>query len=616
MKILENLKPFINKYFKIILAVLYLFLGYLFIKAYANPYFVGDDFRFHMHRFLSIGTYFKSPVDFTKFWNTGNAVSLMYPSITLYLSAIIHKFVPNIFMTIKIFLYIFLVVEFYTSYFLAKRYTNSRFLGIVFSVLYVFSTYNFTLLYIRSAFGEFIAFVFLPLIILGLYEVIFKDVKKWWILTIGLTFIAYSHLISIVFAFGISGLIFIIALFAGKMSWRRFWYLVLAFGVFGFLSMITLLPIVQTSLSKTIVGPQFPGRLIRDQAEPLGELIRRSIDNDVIRAPVETSNFHRFRVQLFPFGLICLVALIISIIRFKKNDFINWMFIGIALFFIFMRSTLFPWYLFDTNPKFNFFQFPFRFNTFITIFSLLAFVKQLSQLKDINTKIVGSSFMIATYALFSSGFYVVDAKSIQFFQQDNDHGINRRELMSKITKSDSELMKLITRRTVFDYSNSSRAYIVEKKRSAILLDSPSNYIINNFKIKNRKGYFFVDGVKYSKYKFKVDIKVLSYNLAFTNKKNKIVELVIPVTKNLGTKVFVNNKEVESTISKKYGTISIKLAPNSVNKIKIINNWTSLARLGQWISLFSWVIFIPFLIFKDFILKFVKKFRVVRRNHEA
>lgn len=62
--------------------------------------------------------------------------------------------------------------------------------------LYVFSLYRFTDIYVRGALGEVLAFVFMPVALIGIYEVLWGDEKKWsWLMT-GYSGLLLSHTLS------------------------------------------------------------------------------------------------------------------------------------------------------------------------------------------------------------------------------------------------------------------------------------------------------------------------------------------------------------------------------------------------------------------------------------
>ncbi len=81
-------------------------------------------------------------------------------------------------------------------YFSAGRLFGSRITGCLCSILYTLGIYRLGNCYTRSAYGEFLAMMFLPLVIYGFYEVFFGDGQKWAFLTIGLTGVLQSHIIT------------------------------------------------------------------------------------------------------------------------------------------------------------------------------------------------------------------------------------------------------------------------------------------------------------------------------------------------------------------------------------------------------------------------------------
>ncbi|MFQ9291063.1 MAG: hypothetical protein ACLR3O_01210 [Streptococcus sp.] len=54
--------------------------------------------------------------------------------------------------------------------------------------------------YYRAAVGETLAMIFLPLVFVGVRLITFGDYKKWWILTLGMLGLVYSHVLSVLLA--------------------------------------------------------------------------------------------------------------------------------------------------------------------------------------------------------------------------------------------------------------------------------------------------------------------------------------------------------------------------------------------------------------------------------
>jgi len=56
--------------------------------------------------------------------------------------------------------------------------------------------YRLTNIWIRAAVGEVTAMMFLPLVVLGLYELLCGDAKKWWLLAVGYSGLLHCHIVS------------------------------------------------------------------------------------------------------------------------------------------------------------------------------------------------------------------------------------------------------------------------------------------------------------------------------------------------------------------------------------------------------------------------------------
>ncbi|HIY92262.1 hypothetical protein [Companilactobacillus sp. HBUAS56275] len=83
-------------------------------------------------------------------------------------------------------------VSFLCFYKIRKEYWSS----LVFSFVYTLSTYRMIDVLYRHDLGEIGAFVFLPIALLGIYEVFYGEHKNWLYLTFGMTGVIYSHAIT------------------------------------------------------------------------------------------------------------------------------------------------------------------------------------------------------------------------------------------------------------------------------------------------------------------------------------------------------------------------------------------------------------------------------------
>lgn len=132
--------------------------------------------------------------------NLGYANSIFYPELFLYIPAILKIFGMGSLLSYKIFL---MIITFFTFLFMdltAKKIFKNIKISYLASILYTFSLYRLMDIYVRGALGEVLAIAFFPLLLYGLYDIIFEEGKKWWVLVLGLFGIANSHILSLAFA--------------------------------------------------------------------------------------------------------------------------------------------------------------------------------------------------------------------------------------------------------------------------------------------------------------------------------------------------------------------------------------------------------------------------------
>ncbi len=165
-----------------------------------SGYVLGSDLNFHLFRIksvtqnISIGKII--PIYFNQLNGFGYGSGLFYPDLFLYFPACMVIIGINILTSMKIF---FILINFFSIlsfYICIKKITKSQCSTMVGTVLYAFSLYKFVDIFFRSAIAESLVFIFLPMVILGLYEIIYDDYKQGIFLTIGIVGILFSHIIS------------------------------------------------------------------------------------------------------------------------------------------------------------------------------------------------------------------------------------------------------------------------------------------------------------------------------------------------------------------------------------------------------------------------------------
>lgn len=343
----------------LLMMLFFLFLSFFsiyFTHLLNGKIVVGDDIAFHKNRIeglydaLSNGVWFPR-LNMIMMNSMGYASSIFYSDFFLYIPAffrLIGLSVSESYIGFMVAInFITFVTAFYSFYSVKKSLANS----FLFSILFTTAPYRLLDLTTRAALGELLALAFLPLAFAGLYHIIYGDFSKWYYLTLGMTFIIYSHILSaLMFALLIAMflLVNVKSLLKQKERIRSFLYSVLLTVV---LTIAYFIPIIEQTLSQSFKVGNAPIFYMSEKAVDFGHFIESSLSNKV------TPNL----------GILLLLCLFIyganvGKLRDKKSKDI----IFIAFLLLTMVTNLFPWKLLDGTPL-NTIQFPWRFLGFISL---------------------------------------------------------------------------------------------------------------------------------------------------------------------------------------------------------------------------------------------------------
>lgn len=167
---------------------------------------MGHDHQYHYLRVEAVrskiqnGGLFTGGIDYLFLGGAGYASSAAYPSLLLYIPALLRTAGLGVGYSMKIFLLAVSAVTYILMHYCVKNISGSQICGSLAAVMYTLSVYRADNLYVRFALGEFVAFLFWPLIIYGLYDLAYKGLKKPWILGAGFCGMLLTHTISTVIA--------------------------------------------------------------------------------------------------------------------------------------------------------------------------------------------------------------------------------------------------------------------------------------------------------------------------------------------------------------------------------------------------------------------------------
>lgn len=315
--------------------VIFLGLAILISIPYMNSKAIfAHDISYHLNRIVSI----KEELEMGNFPvvmhsnlkdGFGYAGPLFYPEMFLYLPAVICMIGANPFVAYKVFVFFVNLVTILIAYYSANIIFKNKKITWITVLLYTTAFYRVSDIYIRGAIGEVLALTFLPLIISGLYEIIFGENKKWWIICFGLFGVINSHMLT----FAMSTILIVIICLTNIVrifKEKRFKNLVLAGIVSVLLSLSFALPYLEQASNNKYNVNEYTNIVIQETGESLKEMFNISFGAENAYKSV---------------GIILIGLAITSVFVLKKekqNYYIKQLlFLGIAL--LICSSNKMPW---------------------------------------------------------------------------------------------------------------------------------------------------------------------------------------------------------------------------------------------------------------------------------
>lgn len=308
-----------------------LILTFLISIPYLNfEPITAHDISYHTNRVIAISEELKAGqfpvlIHSNLLDGFGYAGPLFYPELFLYIPAILTVLGLNFLTSYKLFTMITTFFTFLFTFYSANHIFKNKNIAWTITILYGASFYRLADIYERGAIGEVLAIVFLPLILCGLYEIIFGENKKWWIICFGIFGLINSHVLtfamSIILILTIC-IINIIRIFKDK---KRLATLIMAGVISILLSLSFVLPYLEQSNSgKFNVDEKiYSGAFLQSYTVSFKELINNSFNSGDFYKGIGTillilpmfiitvkneENQSKFMKQLFWIGLVVLLA--------------------------------------------------------------------------------------------------------------------------------------------------------------------------------------------------------------------------------------------------------------------------------------------------------------------
>lgn len=529
------------------------------------------DWLFHSARVEQIYDNLRQGCKFTfiattTFQHTGVGSFLFYPDGSLYIWALL-RFILSPVKAYYAWVGIFLFLTFVISYWCMLKFSNDKLRSFIFALLYGLAPYHLYLSPVNWVIGEFTAYTFIPIVFLGIYEVLRRNEKEWPLLAVGVALLMLSHLLSVALCAEIFVVLLLVTLLLfnkKKLSLSRWMGLVKA----GILALGLSLPIVVLLVSeyfhKGVEGPYSGVYIVQN----LSNLFTDSMNN------------------LATWSSIGLILLVVALTGWKWVNHENYEFTlyGLVIGLLLLSTAIFPWKSFNHTP-FAIIQLPCRYLTYAILFGAVlgsrGIATLLRKLSQNSEKLV----VIAIVPLMLLGYFGAiapltnnlnnSATNVLCKLKPGQHQILNSKILNNQNYEDQFAYWAFTGEVDY-YSTNSKTLGMRPGTptwDAITKNSRVDSIIENTLFANGKNHRY--HVDYQPNRFDFDFAL-----------NKPATVDFPVVKYAGTVAVDNGKKVKVNLSQR-GTAQLNL-PAGKNHVEIGFKPPVFYYISIVIMLISWI----------------------------
>ncbi|HFL0177760.1 TPA: hypothetical protein ACGX2P_002570 [Enterococcus faecium] len=523
----KNKNQIIDIIFMLFLSFAYVIPLFMSMGIYHS---VNQDTYFHLSRIIGLDNVWSSPVNFNNFDHHGTMMNIFYPWLTLYPAFLFYKMMGNLVLSYNIYYFFITFLTMVVSYFSMKQIKNNRYISLLFSIIYTFSAYRAIDIFHRASLGEAVALTFLPLILMGCYEIYIRDYQKWYWLSIGMTLVVYTHLLSVAMVSVFIGGTLFLSFYFWDQKIARLLSLLKATVLTFFLSAGFLIPFIQQSRAQEL-------------KVPLGKELSGMAPSDML-THILNNNYNNYTIGLFLF-----LGLIGAFIFIKKLTADDLFIFFLGVFVLFCSTNLFPWQLFNHTPVKSL-QFVWRLNGFSSLF--IAYTMSIVIYYIFSTKNNSWKIMVFTFL----------ALILHLSGVSNSIHANKASL-TLIAPEDAVAIAENYNHT--DYANKESIYHPD-------MINNDQYLLGNQEI-NPTTHFMSNKL----------------TIELDNSNNKNTVLTTPIYRYKGQVASINGKLVQTKLSK-FGTTELTIPPG-INKVVITYQYTKLAIASRYLSIVTLILFL-------------------------
>ncbi len=324
---------------------------YVYLFARTKLIFSAGDMMFHANRMEELfrdvqhGVLIPRISTYT-FNQVGSGINFFYPWIFLYPFVIFRLITGNPIMAFYLGVILETFLTLAIAYYSMHQYSHSKTRSLVFALIYTLANYRLYLVFNQNVLAESIGYTFVPLVLLGFYEVFFSNQQKWPLFGIGMTLLIYSHMLTTALTASFLLLTFLIFLPVIQGKGKRLLSAVKAAGLSLALTAFFLVPFFEQTLTNHLRASWKGFNYV---ALPM-----HVIENSLNNAPWQV------------IGFVLLLTLTFGFLGLKHAPAVEKFSYFSGLVLVLLTTTLFPWDKLLGTPIANL-QFPYRLNGLATV---------------------------------------------------------------------------------------------------------------------------------------------------------------------------------------------------------------------------------------------------------
>lgn len=502
-----------------------------------------DDGFIHILRIMGVENILKSGIFPPYIHPTycsgfGYAINVFYPPLVTYGPLIFKLFLSSYSNCLKIYTYITIIVSGFTMYQLVEELSNKKEVALISAIIYIFIPYRLETIYNRFAIGEFSAYMFIPLVFLGLHNLLYGDKKKHYYITIGAVGLILTHTLTTEYT-AIFAIIYLLLNFYKLKNKEVIKKIILNIAFILLISSVFLIPLIEyKSYGEYTIfsaeGMQYRGEDVARTTINILQLFKDTEPNGVS----------------FKLGIPFIILMLLGIVTFNKmenqdkSNFLAFLIIGIIS--LFMTTRFFPWGIMP--DIFSTLQFAWRMLAFFeftmailcgyNIFTAITLLKNNDKNWTVGLGLMLSVIMIiTTMAKVNYDYRYEETKTLsdteyEMWVQSQDklspYLINREYLPQKALKS----------LRIYKDSRKDKAYIISGK--ADIEEETKNGLSYSLTAKNvfEGTSIELPFYNYPGYKITVEHENTKEKIGYRESENGYIEIRIP-TQMENVKIYVN-----------------------------------------------------------------------------